>query len=424
MPLAWKFQNFLIMKSRPTFIDLFAGAGGLSEGFTRAGFLPIAHVEMDKDACDTIKTRTAYYYLKDKKEFKFYIEYLKGRIERKALYEKIPKELLESIIYDEISTKSIKGIFDKINRKLNYYKRNEIDVVIGGPPCQAYSNIGRSVHENGMENDDRNYLYKMYGRFLKEYNPKFFVFENVPGIKSAKGGSVLKNLKKYFRRIGYELEGKILNASHFGVLQNRRRMILIGSRKDISFIYPNFEKIEFNATISDLFKDLKAVRPGEIVKHAKYKYKTNEYLTQFEIRNGLDFYTQHITRPHNENDLEIYHLAINKWNNERVRLKYNDIPKKNRTQQNLEAFLDRFKVINNDGFSHTLVAHISKDGHYYIHPDEAQLRSISVREAARIQSFPDDYFFEGSRTSIFKQIGNAVPPLMAYNIANKLKLSL
>lgn len=412
------------MKSRPTFIDLFAGAGGLSEGFTRAGFLPIAHVEMDKDACDTIKTRTAYYYLKDKKEFKFYIEYLKGRIERKALYEKIPKELLESIIYDEISTKSIKGIFDKINRKLNYYKRNEIDVVIGGPPCQAYSNIGRSVHENGMENDDRNYLYKMYGRFLKEYNPKFFVFENVPGIKSAKGGSVLKNLKKYFRRIGYELEGKILNASHFGVLQNRRRMILIGSRKDISFIYPNFEKIEFNATISDLFKDLKAVRPGEIVKHAKYKYKTNEYLTQFEIRNGLDFYTQHITRPHNENDLEIYHLAINKWNNERVRLKYNDIPKKNRTQQNLEAFLDRFKVINNDGFSHTLVAHISKDGHYYIHPDEAQLRSISVREAARIQSFPDDYFFEGSRTSIFKQIGNAVPPLMAYNIANKLKLSL
>lgn len=424
MPLAWKFQNFLIMKSKPTFIDLFAGAGGLSEGFTRAGFLPIAHVEMDRDACYTIKTRTAYYFLKDKKEFKFYIEYLKGRIARKALYEKIPKELLESIIYDEISTKSIKGIFDKINKKLNYYKRNEIDVVIGGPPCQAYSNIGRSVHENGMENDDRNYLYKMYGRFLKKYNPKLFVFENVPGIKSAKGGSVLKNLKKYFRRIGYELEGRILNASHFGVLQNRRRMILIGSRKDLSFKYPNFEKIEFNAISNDLFKDLKAIKPGEVVNCAKYINKTNKYLKQFEIRNGLDFYTQHISRPHNENDLEIYKLAIQKWNTEKVRLKYTDIPEKNRTQQNLEAFLDRFKVINNKGFSHTLVAHISKDGHYYIHPDEKQLRSISVREAARIQSFPDDYFFEGSRTSIFKQIGNAVPPLMAYNIAKKLKTSL
>lgn len=121
--------------------------------------------------------------------------------------------------------------------------------------------------------------------------------------------------------------------------------------------------------------------------------------------------TQHIARMHNENDREIYETAINMWNNHKQRLKYTDLPEINRTHKNLKSFLDRFKVVSADlPFSHTVVAHIAKDGHYYIHPDITQKRSLSVREAARLQSFPDNFFFEGPRTSAFTQIGNAVPP--------------
>ena len=133
--------------------------------------------------------------------------------------------------------------------------------------------------------------------------------------------------------------------------------------------------------------------------------------------NGIDFTTQHITRNHNERDLEIYSIAIDKWVNKKERLKYNDLPERLQTHNNTKAFLDRYKVVDPLGHSHTVVAHISKDGHYYIYPDLKQIRSISVREAARIQSFPDDYFFEGGRTAAFKQIGNAVPPLMAQALA-------
>ena len=148
--------------------------------------------------------------------------------------------------------------------------------------------------------------------------------------------------------------------------------------------------------------------------------KINEYQQTTETRNGIDFTTQHITRNHNERDLEIYSIAIDKWVNKKERLKYNDLPERLQTHNNTKAFLDRYKVVDPLGHSHTVVAHISKDGHYYIYPDLKQIRSISVREAARIQSFPDYYFFEGGRTAAFKQIGNAVPPLMAQAIAKKI----
>ena len=140
-----------------------------------------------------------------------------------------------------------------------------------------------------------------------------------------------------------------------------------------------------------------------------------------KIRNGIDFTTQHVARFNNERDLEIYRIAIDLWVNKRKRLSYSNLPSELKTHKNETAFLNRFQVVDPKGVCHTVVAHISADGHYYIYPDLKQVRSISVREAARIQSFPDDFFFEGGRTAAFKQIGNAVPPLMAEGIAMKIK---
>jgi len=406
-----------------TFIDLFAGAGGLSEGFIRAGFKPIAHVEMDKDSCFTLKTRIAYHYLKDYNKLDKYLQYLKEEITRDELYNLIPKELLNTVINEEISDITIKNIFKKIRNELKRINRENVDVIIGGPPCQVYSTVGRSrIGKDNVKNDDRYFLYKHYGKFLKEFEPKFFVFENVPGILSADNKKLFKEIENYFLKCGYKIKGKVLDSSKYGVLQKRKRFIAFGYPKDEEFEYPKFEEVNYNAKVNNLFNDLPALNAGEILKRTPYLSEPSEYLLKTEIRNGLDFVTQHITRPHNEHDLKIYRKAIEKWNEEKIRLKYTDLPDKDRTHNNISSFLDRFKVVNGEGtYSHTLVAHIAKDGHYYIHPDKKQLRSISVREAARIQSFPDDYYFEGSRTSAFKQIGNAVPPLISKMIANNIK---
>lgn len=398
------------------FIDLFAGASGMSEGFIRAGLNPISHIEMDKYACDSIRTRAAYHFLTKNGKEEFYIDYLKGKISREELYNQVPKNILDSVLNIEITDDSIKSIFAKIDKTLNDKK---VDLIIGGPPCQAYSLLGR--HHENMENDPRNKLYIQYGRFLKKYEPKAFVFENVPGLLSANKGQHFKNLKAYFRKIGYEVYHDTLNAADYGVLQARKRIIIVGWKKKNDFGFPEIKKVIEEFTVNDIFKDLPKLKPGDALKVAKYEIPKNDYLRKFELRNGVDFVTQHISRPHNDRDLKIYKTAIKKWNKNQERLKYPDLPQELKTHKNETSFTDRYKVVNGNGVSHTVVAHIAKDGHYYIHPDVKQCRSISVREAARLQSFPDDFFFEGSRSAAFRQIGNAVPPLMANAIAKSIK---
>ncbi len=410
------------------YIDLFAGAGGLSEGFIRAGFNPIAHVEMNKDACDTVKTRTAYHWLKENKNAKIYHDYLKSETKNKEeLWKKVPENLINSVINKEISKETLDEIFDKIDNELN--GRN-VDLIIGGPPCQAYSVAGRARDPHGMKRDQRNFLYKYYVEFLKRYQPDMFVFENVPGILSAKNGVHLENIFKAVRSAGYELalpqnRYKVLNAKNFGVLQDRKRVIIIGWKKELGFTYPNFDETEPKyEVLRDLFSDLKPLKNGEGTLNAvEYAKPTTEYLKQSGIRNGLEIVTQHIARPNNENDLEIYRIAVDEWDSGK-RLNYANLPTRLIKHNNVQSFTNRFQVVNGKGVSHTVVAHIAMDGHYYIHPDKKQNRSITVREAARIQSFPDDYFFEGSRTAALKQIGNAVPPLMAEKIAEKIKSML
>lgn len=397
-------------------IDLFAGAGGLSEGFQRAEFKFFAHVEMDKSACLTLKTRQAYFYLKRNKKIEIYKQYLKGYITREKLYSYIPNKIFNSVINAEINSETILDTFKKIDKNR---KNKDIDIIIGGPPCQAYSVIGRSRDPHGMKKDKRNYLYKEYIRFLVKYNPKIFVFENVLGLLSAKNGEIFKSMKKEFSNIGYEIDYRILNSKNFGVLENRKRIILIGWRENINFKYPNFEEKQVKFNIRDLFQDLPYINAGECAN--EYSSNSNLCLKETKIRNEWDVLTQHESRSNNVRDLKIYSQYVHTWNETGRKMKYNELPKELITHSNKNSFLDRFNIVPYDDICHTVVAHISKDGHYYIHPDINQNRSISIREAARIQSFPDDFYFEDSRTAAFKQIGNAVPPLMAEAIAKEIK---
>lgn len=396
------------------FIDLFAGASGMSEGFIKAGFNPIFHIEMNPEACQTIETRASYHYLKSNNNLESYYKYIKGEKTKEQFYKDIPKATRDTVLNIEINDDTISDIFKTIKKT-----GKQIDLIIGGPPCQAYSLLRR--HQADIEDDPRNKLYIQYGRFLKEFQPKAFVFENVPGLLTANKGEHFKNLKSYFRRIGYEVYHDTLIASDFGVLQARKRIIIVGWKKENDFGFPEFEKVIRQYTVNDAFHDLPKLKPGQGFQKTAYIENKNEYLQKFELRNGVDFVTQHISRPHNTRDLAIYKMAIQKWNNGNERLKYPDLPEELKTHKNETSFIDRYKVVDGKGVAHTVVAHIAKDGHYYIHPDEKQCRSISVREAARLQSFPDDFYFEGSRSAAFKQIGNAVPPLMANAIAKKIK---
>ncbi|MGL5561763.1 MAG: DNA cytosine methyltransferase [Tannerellaceae bacterium] len=411
------------------FIDLFAGAGGLSEGFIRAGFEPIAHVEIDKAACNTLRTRSAFHYLRDNNNLSAYIDYLSGKISRSEFYNSVPGNVISSVINKAIGAENNNSIFKSIDELKG---NSEIDLIIGGPPCQAYSLIGRATDKNGMKDDERNYLFIQYGEFLKKYKPKLFVFENVIGLFSAKdkdGNRYLDKLINLYRELGYETEFKALNASDFGVLQQRKRVILIGKKGTETGFYPEFEKQESTHLVKEVFAGLPKLMAGEgsLGKTFYTDNKKEGYLFDKKIRTEMPFTTYHIARPHNDQDKEIYRIAVNKWISTRERLNYNDLDDRLQTHKNKHSFTDRFKVVAGDlPAAQTVVAHIAKDGHYYIHPDITQNRSISVREAARIQSFPDDFYFEGenekpNRTSAYKQIGNAVPVVLAEVIATKVK---
>lgn len=396
-------------------IDLFAGAGGLSEGFRRNGFDIVAHVEMDRYASYTLKTREAYYYCKENNMLSLYISYLKGKVSREELYKNIPKSVIDRVINEEISDNTLSLIFNKIDNRL---ENEKVLGIIGGPPCQAYSVAGRSRMKEKIKNDPRNYLYLYYLEFIKKYSPSFFVFENVQGILSAKKGAIFQDIKDRMRKLGYTIDYKLLDSNDFGVVQHRKRIIIIGYKKELNIDYPKFDKINFKYSIKDLFQDLPKIKDGEI--NNNYSSNSNDCLENLKIRNkSWNVLTYNQSRKLNDNDKEIYKICIKNKN-----IKYCDLPNNLIKHNNKQAFLDRFKVVDYDKPCHTMVSHISKDGHHYIHPDINQCRSLTVREAARIQTFPDDYYFESSRTNAYKQIGNAVPVFMAEQIAKKIKESL
>ncbi len=415
-------------RKRYNYLDLFAGAGGLSEGFIRAGFDPVAHIEMDVAACYSLKTRAAYHWLNMEGKLDIYQSYLKQEITREDFYQQIPKSVLDTILNYEIAWESLDKIFADVDRLLD---GKQLDLIVGGPPCQAYSIAGRSRSENRMVGDKRNYLYKLYAEFLKRYHPKYFVFENVLGLLSAKDGDGslhFDNMRKLFSQFGYTTDYRMLNASDYGVLQNRKRIILIGYRGTKTDFYPDIPHVTCHSRVEEIFSDLPTIHAGEgVVTPVNTSHYRGNYLYDAGIKEyDLEPVTYHQARPNTEQDLEIYRIVVSAWNKSKTRISYTDLPDRLRTHNNTQCFLDRFKVVAADlPYAQTVVAHISRDGHYFIHPDITQNRSLTPREVARIQTFPDNYFFESvtgkpSRTLAYKQIGNAVPVCLAYYVAKAL----
>ncbi|MFL4471546.1 DNA cytosine methyltransferase [Tateyamaria armeniaca] len=306
----------------------------------------------------------------------------------------------------------------------------KLDLIVGGPPCQAYSLVGRARSELKMVGDKRNYLFVYYAEFLKRYRPKFFIFENVVGLLTAReadGTRYLDMMISLFEELGYSVEYQVLSAENYGIPQKRKRIILVGSEGKSDGFFPELEK---NQLIS-LFR-MRLVtchhyeREKGVPLSTTLKRPPSRWLTEAGLLSETGSITWHEARPHNPRDLKIFKKVVNRWDRKKERLSYNDLPETLKTHRNRSSFLDRFKVVAaNLSASHTVVAHIAKDGNYYIHPDNSQNRSLTPREAARLQTFPDDYFFEStsgkpSRTSAFKQIGNAVPVLLAERIAKSL----
>jgi DNA (cytosine-5)-methyltransferase 1 len=369
----------------------------------------------------------AYHWLRKRDRISLYNDYLNRKVSRLDLYNQVPETEIRTVINAEISGNTISKIFQQIDELLNGRK---LDLIIGGPPCQAYSVVGRSRDKNRMQFDERNYLFAFYTEFLKRYKPRYFVFENVTGLLSARspnGYRYFDLMRNTFKLAGYETEYQVLSSEKYGVLQNRKRVILVGKIGSETGFYPEPVKWQPGVSVKEVFKDMPPLRAGEgDYRSCHIKNYPSTYLEIAGIRTSEISMTWHWARPHTEQDLEIYRIVVRKWNEKQERLKYDDLPERLKTHKNRTSFRDRFKVVAADlPYSHTVVAHIARDGHYYIHPDIEQNRSLTPREAARLQTFPDDYFFESItrepvRTPAFRQIGNAVPVLLAQKIANKL----
>lgn len=395
------------MDKNYTFIDLFAGCGGLSEGFYKCGYKALLHLEIDSVACETLKTRMRYYGYDN-------------------------KEIDDAVLCADITDENI---ITEIDNRV----KETVDIIIGGPPCQAFSSVGRAQSPDSMNNDPRNYLFENYLKILNHVKPKMFIFENVKGILTAKPKGV-----KIFERIIKEMSETynvvdeasviLLNAADYGVPQIRERVILIGVRKDIDYInvnqiYSDIRKTNSNDddnlpnyfTVKDAIADLPKLLPGEgankvIVDTENIK---NAYLEK--IANDSCLVYNHHARKHNAQDIERYRILSSHKN---WQLKDLQTVRPDLVHHDPKHFGNRYTVQEWDKPGKTVVAHLYKDGNLFIHPDPEQARTFTVREAARIQSFPDDFVFEGSRTQQYKQVGNAVPPLMAEAFAKTLKIYL
>ncbi|WP_261805536.1 DNA cytosine methyltransferase [Lapidilactobacillus luobeiensis] len=402
-------------------IDLFSGAGGLTEGF-RHDFNIVGHVEKEAAASETLRLRDAFYYFKANHRESTYYDFLNNKLSLQDVFGSVPTRLLKGTINEEINDNNIQNIFKQLDERIG---SASVDGLIGGPPCQAYSTIGRARNAPKKASDGRIYLYRYYIDFLRRYLPKFFVFENVRGLLSFKdmdGQLLFPKMKLEFQKAGYNLDYRVLDASDFGTPQSRKRVIIFGARSsDTQMIQRFFDELSHLKTrahtVRETFYDLPRLSAG--TENNNYAKIPTKFIKKNFRGNASIPLTQNCSRPNNDNDLQIYQIVAKAKANG-INVKYNELNQKLITHRHTDKFLDRFKALGWDEPSHTIVAHIAKDGHHYIHPDYTQNRSITVREAARLQGFPDDYYFESSRTSALTQIGNAVPPIFSKKVAEAI----
>jgi len=518
------------MKNYFRIIDLFAGPGGLGEGFSAykdtSGNHPFKialSVEKEASAHKTLQLRAFYRQFPDGKAPKAYYDYLAGKLgpSPDALYND-PRYRSQAQAAAEEARQFTLG---EDNSAINSALENALGdnkqacVLIGGPPCQAYSLAGRSrnrgIADYDAQKDHRNFLYKEYLKVIARFQPAVFVMENVKGLLSAKVGGVSifdeirKDLECPAKALGTDEKHQkytifslttqtttnedlfdstlkssdfIIKAEHYGVPQARHRVILLGVRNDLAGkVTPDILEAVTSPVVADIISDLPVLRSGlskgkdsfdnwsaaihenidqiihEVhmhdldnvaVKMAKAiknigktplqrgtnwkKSTTNGVVNAADqqLRNwyrdpsGWNGVCNHETRGHITRDLHrylfcaCYSQAANP--NERLSPKAEDFPEAlapNHANWNSGHFADRFRVQAANRVATTITSHISKDGHYFIHYDPEQCRSLTVREAARIQTFPDNYFFTGNRTQQYVQVGNAVPPYLAMQIA-------
>ena len=406
------------MTKKYTGIDLFAGAGGLSEGFLQAEkFEFIAHVEWEKPMIDTLRhnliNRRGYSDEEAKKRvIQFDIqktnELLNGKWTSETLKEY--KNNNSKLIIE----KGIDGLVDS----------RKVDIIIGGPPCQAYSLAGRAQDPNSMKFDYRNYLFESFVKVVNHYRPKLFVFENVPGILSASPGDklVIERIYEAFDNIGYEIrkpvdmKKSIYSSEDFEVPQDRRRVIIIGVEKD-----SNYNVEEFYSSLDSLKSKKKKTVRDAIGNMPKFKpldrpYKDGRRNVSHELI-GNNEISLHKARYNNLRDMNVFKVWINNSMNNASNAEklefYKNVTGKS-TNHN------KYRNLEWDKPSPTIVSHLYKDGLMFIHPDVNQMRSITIREAALLQSFPLDYEFLGSDSYCYKMIGNAVPVDFARKIAEAI----
>ena len=364
-------------------VDLFCGAGGLSLGFTQEGFVTRLANDIQECCVDTYAHNH-------------------------------PETPRKNIVLGDI-----KQIVDDDEMKLFH----EADIVVGGPPCQGFSEANRQR----LIDDPRNHLYRDFVSVVKKVDPKFFVMENVKGMLKVKD-QVIED----FNKIGYEVSARVLNAKDFGVPQNRERLIYIGNKigVDNDQIFDEIErsKEEYcKSVLRDALFGLRELKASRIKNSTDIESEesgktidknmnstTNEYITLINQGNTFPAVLNHKARYNNDRDIEIF-SRLNPGDKSDDPKIADIMPYKSRN----DIFKDKYYKLEPDKVSKTITAHMKFDCNMYIHPFQA--RGLTPREAARIQSYPDDYFFRGAYTKTYMQIGNSVPPMLGRAIARIVK---
>lgn len=469
-------------------IDLFAGPGGLNEGFSsvrddRGNFVfnTLASFEMDSLACQTLRLRATYRELvRSGGDLQPYFDYVQGEKTWQSVLTGDFKEAYlaaKTHVYQvELGEHNRPEVDNYIDSQLGPENERGHWALIGGPPCQAYSLAGRSrrTGDELFAADHKHFLYREYLHILGKFKPTVFVMENVKGLLSSKNGdssmfqTILSDLKRLPGGASYEIRSLVVDAApqdldpsdfiirseKYGVPQRRHRVILLGIRSDVAASLPRrvLTKADGPVTVRAAIQTMPGLRAGTSKRQPKidldWQAVQKAALEEVQLLDveskpdpvkagtlAVDEYEawiheerlsapiQHEPRTHMVSDLARYRVMAELAERLGKSPKYSDLPTSLHPEHSNVGkvgtpFTDRFRVQIWDAPATTVVSHISKDGHYYIHPDPKQTRSFTVREAARLQSFPDNYFFEGSRTQQFHQVGNAVPPLLSRQIGH------